>query len=75
VEQIATLLKPITNPRMSSDLITAAALAHAALAGALANVDVNLESIEQELAGQNSPQDQAFTSQTRNRAAALKESA
>jgi glutamate formiminotransferase len=75
VEQIATRLKPITNPRMSSDLITAAALAHAALAGALANVDVNLESIEQELAGKDSPQDTAFASQTRNRAAALREQA
>jgi len=45
VEQIAEKLKPITNPNMKSDLTTAVALAQAAITGALANVDINLESI------------------------------
>jgi glutamate formiminotransferase len=43
-------LKPITNPNMASDLITAAALAKAALIGALANVDINLGSMKPETA-------------------------
>ncbi len=67
VEQIAARLKPITNPRMSSDLTTAMALAKAARKGALANVEVNLEAMETD-----SPEDAAFVSQTRNRAEALK---
>jgi glutamate formiminotransferase / formiminotetrahydrofolate cyclodeaminase len=66
VERIATTLRAITNPRMSSDLTTAIALAKAAFTGALANVDVNLESLNPE-----SPEDQAFTTQIRNRVAAL----
>ncbi|MFB3916578.1 MAG: glutamate formimidoyltransferase [Terriglobales bacterium] len=45
VVQIAGKLKSITNPRMSSDLLTAEALANAAIQGALANVQVNLESL------------------------------
>jgi glutamate formiminotransferase/formiminotetrahydrofolate cyclodeaminase len=67
VEQIATRLRPISNPNMSSDLTTAIALARAALEGALANVDVNLGSIKLD-----SPEDESFVSQTRTRAAALK---
>jgi len=67
VQQIAARLKPITNPKMSSDLTTAIALAKAALAGALANVEVNLESIEAD-----SPEDAAFASQARERAAEFK---
>ena len=67
VAQIATRLKPITNPNMSSDLTTAIALARAALEGALANVDVNLGSIKLDL-----PEDESFVSRTRTRAAALK---
>jgi len=39
-------LGPITNPNMKSDLTTAAALARAAIEGALANVDTNLESLK-----------------------------
>src|SRR3954462_4312962 len=39
-------LGPITNPNMKSDLTTAAALARAAIEGALANVDINLESLK-----------------------------
>ena len=67
VQQIATRLKPITNPKMNSDLATAIALAKAALEGALANVEINLESIKLD-----APEDQAFVSQTRKSVAALK---
>jgi glutamate formiminotransferase/formiminotetrahydrofolate cyclodeaminase len=67
VARIATSLQPITNPNMKSDLITAIALARAALEGALANVAINLDSIKPE-----SPADDAFVSETRKRAAALK---
>jgi glutamate formiminotransferase/formiminotetrahydrofolate cyclodeaminase len=43
---IAERLGPITNPHMKSDLTTAKALAQAAITGALANVEINLESIK-----------------------------
>jgi formiminotetrahydrofolate cyclodeaminase len=62
VAKIATNLKPITNPNMTSDLTTAVALAKAALEGALANVEINLDSLKEE----------AFVTETRKRAAALK---
>ena len=65
--RIATALKPITNPNMKSDLKTAIALANAAIAGALANVDINLESIKPV-----SAESEAFVSQARSRVAALK---
>lgn len=39
-------LGPITNPNMKSDLRTAAALARASIEGALANVEINLESLK-----------------------------
>src|SRR5262249_47652599 len=42
---IADSLRPMTNPNMSSDLTTAAALARASVEGALANVQINIESI------------------------------
>ena len=61
VAKIAEKLKPITNPNMKSDLTTAVALAKAALTGALANVEINLESLK----------DQAFVTETRRRATAL----
>jgi glutamate formiminotransferase len=67
VARIAAALKPITNPNMKSDLTTAIALANAAIAGALANVDINLESIKP-----GSAEGEAFVSQARSRAAALK---
>jgi glutamate formiminotransferase/formiminotetrahydrofolate cyclodeaminase len=62
VARIAERLRPMTNPNMKSDLTTALALAHAALEGALANVEINLESL----------QDEAFRTETRRKASALK---
>ncbi len=62
VAGVAEKLKPITNPNMKSDLTTAIALATAAIQGALANVDINLESLK----------DQAFAVETRKRAEALR---
>jgi glutamate formiminotransferase / formiminotetrahydrofolate cyclodeaminase len=67
VSKIATGLKPITNPNMSSDLTTAIALARAALEGALSNVEINLSSIKP-----GTPEEEAFVSQAEKRAAALK---
>jgi len=46
VARMAEKLGPITNPHMKSDLTTAKALAQAAIQGALANVEINLESIK-----------------------------
>jgi glutamate formiminotransferase len=46
VGEIAEQLKAITNPNMKSDLTTAIALAGAAVEGALANVEINLESLK-----------------------------
>jgi formiminotetrahydrofolate cyclodeaminase len=52
---------------MHSDLVTAIALSRAALEGALANVQINLDSIEPE-----SPEDEAFVAETRKRAEELR---
>src|SRR6202045_1032358 len=46
IRQIMKSLEPITNPHMKSDLMTALALAGAAVTGALANVEINLASIK-----------------------------
>ena len=62
VGRIAESLRPITNPNMASDLTVAAALARAAVDGALANVEINLTSLE----------DEAFAREVRGRAGALK---
>src|SRR5438105_7447875 len=62
VVQIAESLKPITNPNMKSDLTTSIALAQAAIQGALANVEVNLDSLK----------DENFAGEVRKKAAALK---
>ena len=70
VERIAKTLKPITNPNMASDLTTAMALARAAVAGAIANVEINLESIKSDSAGT-----EEFVDLARRRAQALKASA
>jgi glutamate formiminotransferase len=70
VTQIATSLASITSPSMRSDLTTAIALAKAALEGALANVEINLGSLKP-----GTPEEEAFTSETRKRAAELREQA
>src|SRR5271165_751797 len=57
VAQVAQKLFGINNPNMKSDLATAQALARAAIAGALANVEINLASIK----------DQAFAADVRKR--------
>jgi len=62
VARIAETLAPITNPNMKSDLTTAVALAQAGLTGALANVEINLESLK----------DEAFVAATREKATALR---
>ena len=67
VGKIAEALRPITNPNMSSDLTTSIALARAALESALANVQINLDSLKPE-----TPEEHAFAAQTRERAAVLK---
>jgi glutamate formiminotransferase len=41
----AERLRPITNPKMASDLTVASALAQAAALGAVANVEINLDSL------------------------------
>jgi formiminotetrahydrofolate cyclodeaminase len=63
IAAIVEKLRPITNPNMKSDLTTASALAHAALEGAAANVEINLESIK----------DAAFVAEVRKRAARLRQ--
>jgi glutamate formiminotransferase / formiminotetrahydrofolate cyclodeaminase len=61
IKHIAEGLKPITNPNMKSDLVTALALAQAAIEGALANVEINLQSLN----------DSVFVEQTRQKVAAI----
>jgi glutamate formiminotransferase/formiminotetrahydrofolate cyclodeaminase len=67
VAKIASGLGPITSPNMSSDLTTASALAKAALAGALANVEINLGSIKADTS-----EDETFVREARGRSNALK---
>jgi len=52
----------ITNPNMKSDLTTAKALARAAITGALANVEINLGSMK----------DQVFVAEVRSRSEAVR---
>jgi len=66
VAEIASKLRPITNPNMNSDLTTAIALGKAALQGALANVEINLDSLKKD-----SPKDEDFVNATRQRVAEL----
>ena len=61
VGRIAKALVSVSNPNMKSDLTTAIALAQAAIEGALANVEINLESLK----------DAGFASDVRARVAAL----
>jgi formiminotetrahydrofolate cyclodeaminase len=70
VERIAKTLKLITNPNMASDLTTAIALARAAGAGAIANVEINLEAIKSDAAGS-----EEFVILARSRTQGLKASA
>jgi glutamate formiminotransferase len=63
IVKIASMLIPITNPNMKSDLATAIALAKAAQAGALANVEINLASLK----------DDGFVADTRKKVEALQE--
>jgi glutamate formiminotransferase len=67
VTRIAEMLKPITNPNMASDLTTGIALAGAALIGAMSNVEINLGSMKAGF-----PDDDAFISETRRIADALR---
>ena len=63
VARIVETLKPITNPKMTSDLGVAAALAQAALTGAMANVEINLADLH----------DSGFVGEVRRRMVALKD--
>ncbi|HLK31757.1 MAG TPA: cyclodeaminase/cyclohydrolase family protein, partial [Terriglobales bacterium] len=62
ITRIVERLRGVTNPRMASDLTVAAALARAAVEGALANVEINLESLS----------DEAFVREVREKAASLR---
>jgi glutamate formiminotransferase / formiminotetrahydrofolate cyclodeaminase len=62
VAGLAEKLRPITNPNMKSDLTTALVLASAGIEGALANVEINLESLK----------DSGFVAEVRRKAALLK---
>jgi glutamate formiminotransferase/formiminotetrahydrofolate cyclodeaminase len=62
VVAIVGKLGPITNPNMRSDLATSLALAEAAITGALANVEINLQSLK----------DEAFVKEARRRVEAVK---
>ena len=55
-------MRPITNPKMASDLTVGLSLARAAAEGALANVEINLGDIK----------DEAFVADVRHRVAAVK---
>jgi glutamate formiminotransferase/formiminotetrahydrofolate cyclodeaminase len=61
VLQLLRQLEPISNPNLRSDLETGAAMAQAAIRGALANVSINLKSIR----------DEAFSHEMRQRVTAV----
>jgi len=61
VRDWAEKLAPITNPRMASDLTVAKALAQAAITGAVANVEINLQDLP----------DPAFVEETKKKVSAL----
>jgi len=60
--QIIESLRPITNPRMASDLTVGVSLARAGRDGALANVEINLGDIK----------DEAFLAEVRQRVAVVR---
>jgi len=62
VRTILVSLRPITNPKMASDVTVGVALAGAAVEGALANVEINLSDLK----------DEAFVADVRKRAAAAR---
>jgi len=62
VRTILESLRPITNPKMASDVTTGIALANAAIEGALANVEINLGDLKEE----------GFVEEVRKRASAAK---
>lgn len=62
VRTILDSLRPITNPKMASDVTVGLALANAAMEGALANVEINLGDLK----------DEAFVADVRQRLAAVK---
>jgi glutamate formiminotransferase / formiminotetrahydrofolate cyclodeaminase len=62
VARVTKSLFATTNPNMKSDLTTAEALARAAITGALANVEINLGSLK----------DQVFATEVQRRAEAVK---
>jgi glutamate formiminotransferase len=62
VRTILESLRPITNPRMASDITVGIALANAAVEGALANVEINLADLK----------DEAFVADVRKRVEAAK---
>jgi formiminotetrahydrofolate cyclodeaminase len=61
VASILESLRPITNPKMASDLAVGLSLARAAIEGALANVEINLEALS----------DGAFVREVRQKTAKL----
>ena len=63
VGRIIESLRPITNPKMASDLTVGASLAHTAVQGALANVEINLGDIK----------DEAFLADVRQRVTAIRD--
>ena len=62
VRTILESLKPITNPKMASDIAVGSALANAATEGALANVEINLGDLK----------DEAFVADVKKRVAAAR---
>ncbi len=61
--RIIESLRPMTNPKMASDLTVGASLARAAIEGALANVEINLGDIK----------DEAFLADVKKRVAAVRD--
>jgi glutamate formiminotransferase/formiminotetrahydrofolate cyclodeaminase len=62
VQRIAESLRAVTNPKMASDLTVAIALSRAAIEGAVANVEINLEGFD----------DVAFAEEVKGQVAAIR---